>query len=83
MNNEGETNGSVEEFMSTKHSVSKQTMRKRGSVEENAKPSRFVDNVEDVLDAEIAATRLREINEDPEKLVSGEKLTAALPRLVQ
>ena len=67
--------------MSPKHTLRKQPMRKRGAVEENANPSRLVDNVEDVLDAEIAATRLREINEDPEKLVSGEKLTAALHRL--
>ena len=62
--------------MSPKHTLRKQPMRKRGAVEENANPSRLVDNVEDVLDAEIAATRLREIKDDPEKLVSGEKLTA-------
>ena len=69
--------------MSPKHTLRKPTMSKRGAVEENAKPSRFVDNVEDVLDSEIAATRLREIKDDPEKLVAGEKLTAALHRLVK
>ncbi len=69
--------------MSTKHSVKKPAVRKRGAVEENAKPARFVDAPEDVIDSEIAATRLREINEDPARLVSGEKLTAALHRLVK
>ena len=69
--------------MSTKNSVRKPTVRKRGAVEENAKPSRFVDGPENVIDSEIAATRLRELNEDPENLVSGEKLTAALDRLVK
>ncbi len=69
--------------MRTKHSVRKPTVSKRSAVEENAKPSRFVDAPEDVVDSEIAATRLREINEDPENLVSGEKLTAALDRLVK
>lgn len=69
--------------MRTKPTIRKPTLKKPAAVEKNANPSRFVDNVEDVRDAEIAATRLREITEDPEKLVSGEKLTAALDRLVK
>ena len=69
--------------MRTKPTIRKPTVSKRGAVEDNAKPSRFVDDPEDVIDSEIAATRLREINEDPENLVSGEKLTAALDRLVK
>ena len=69
--------------MRTKNSVRKPTVSKRAALEENAKPSRFVDAPEDGIDSAIATTRLREINEDPENLVSGEQLTAALDRLVQ
>jgi len=69
--------------MSPNHPVSKPAVSERDTVEEHAKPSRFLHAAEDGIDAEIAAKRLHEINEDPEHLVSGKKLTDALDRLLQ